>query len=57
MEESNSVTTAEEECHRVIISANCHVSAEGKHRGDIYIYSVCRSWRLDPLETVYCKCI
>ena len=36
IEESNSLTTAEEERHRVIISANCHVSAEGKHRGDIY---------------------
>ena len=33
------VITAEEERHRVIISANCHVSAEGKHRGDIQCMS------------------
>ena len=50
------VTIAEEERHRVITSTNCHASAEGKHRRDLY--SVCRSW-LDPLliETVYCRCI
>ena len=29
------VITAKEERHRVITSASCHASAEGKHRGDI----------------------